>query len=165
MAPAQAICGIGSATAPRRAGCHRKDSPRTTGLGEARRRPLNLIHPFPAAHAKPFLRQIQEEFENNEELKAIYPDVLWQHPRRQAPLWSRVVGVRSRRSSGDVDVFLKVPGNNQLGGVVVIVAEPRELTFVNVVGTISPEDVADLSGEFHIPKLHAKSSTRERDDK
>ena len=83
----------------------------------------------------------------------------------QAPVWSRVVGVRSRRSSGDVDVFLKVPGNNQLGGVVVIVAEPRELTFVNVVGTISPEDVADLSGEFHIPKLHAKFSTRERDDK
>jgi hypothetical protein len=83
----------------------------------------------------------------------------------QAPVWSRIVGVRSRRSNGDVDVFLKTPGNNQLGGVVIICAEARELTFVNIVGTISPEDVADLSGEFHIPKLHGSFSTRGRDDK
>jgi hypothetical protein len=82
----------------------------------------------------------------------------------QAPVWSRVVGVRSRRSSGDVDVFLKVPSTG-IGGVVIIVAEPRELTFVNIVGTISPEDVADIGGEFHIPRLHGSFSTRGRDDK
>jgi hypothetical protein len=72
--------------------------------------------------------------------------------------------VRSRRSSGDVDVFLKVPSTG-IGGVVIIVAEPRELTFVNIVGTISPEDVADIGGEFHIPRLHGSFSTRGRDDK
>ncbi len=82
----------------------------------------------------------------------------------QAPVWSRVVGVRSRRSSGDVDVFLKVPSTG-IGGVVIIIAEPRELTFVNIVGTISPEDVADISGEFHIPRLHGSFSTHGRDDK
>lgn len=83
----------------------------------------------------------------------------------QSPPWGRIVGVRSRRSSGDVDVFLKTPEGKQLGGVVIIVAEPRELTFVNVVGTIAPEDIADLGGEFHIPKLHATFSTRRGDDK
>jgi hypothetical protein len=83
----------------------------------------------------------------------------------QAPTWGRIVGVRSRRDGNDVDVFLKLPGNGTLGGAVIIVAEPRQLTFVNVVGTIDPEEVADLGGQFHIPKLHGSFSTRSREDK
>jgi hypothetical protein len=83
----------------------------------------------------------------------------------QAPLWGRIVGVRSRRNGEDVDVFLKVPSNGGLGGAVVIVAEPRQLTFVNVVGTIEPEDVAELGGQFHIPKLRGSVSYRSKGDK
>src|SRR6266403_43342 len=36
--------------------------------------------------AVPFLTQIQQEFENNEDLKRIHSDVLWQEPRKEAPL-------------------------------------------------------------------------------
>ncbi len=81
----------------------------------------------------------------------------------QAPAWGRIVGVRSRREGGDVDVFLKLPGNGTLGGAVVIVAEPRQLTFVNVVGTIDPDDITSLSGQFHIPRLRTGSSHRDHD--
>jgi hypothetical protein len=81
----------------------------------------------------------------------------------QAPAWGRIVGVRSRREGGDVDVFLKVPGNGTLGGAVIIVAEPRQLTFVNVVGTIDPDEVANLGGQFHIPKLRSPSSHSKED--
>jgi|SRR5580704_16704400 hypothetical protein len=83
----------------------------------------------------------------------------------QAPTWGRIVGVRSRREGNDVDVFLKVPASGALGGVVIIVAEPRELTFVNVVGTIQPEDVAELGGQFHIPRLRASFSSKSKEDK
>jgi len=83
----------------------------------------------------------------------------------QSPGWGRIVGVRSRRDGGDVDVFLKVPGNGTLGGAVIIVAEPRQLTFVNVVGTIDPDDVTSLSGQFHIPRLHGSVSYHSREDK
>jgi hypothetical protein len=83
----------------------------------------------------------------------------------QAPAWGRIVGVRSRRDGGDVDVFLKLPGNGTLGGAVIIVAEPRQLTFVNVVGTIDPEEVADLGGQFHIPRLRGSFSSRSKGDK
>ena len=83
----------------------------------------------------------------------------------QSPPWGRIVGVRSRRDGADVDVFLKLPSNGTLGGAVIIVAEPRQLTFVNVVGTIDPDEVADLGGQFHIPKLHGSSSSRSREDK
>ncbi len=83
----------------------------------------------------------------------------------QSPGWGRIVGVRSRRDGGDVDVFLKVPGNGTLGGAVIIVAEPRQLTFVNVVGTIDPDDVTSLSGQFHIPRLRGSASSHSREDK
>ena len=83
----------------------------------------------------------------------------------QSPTWGRIVGVRSRREGGDVDVFLKLPGNGTLGGAVIIVAEPRQLTFVNVVGTIDPDDVTSLSGQFHIPRLHGSVSYHSREDK
>ena len=83
----------------------------------------------------------------------------------QSPPWGRIVGVRSRRDGANVDVFLKLPNNGTLGGAVIIIAEPRQLTFVNVVGTIDPDEVADLGGQFHIPKLHGSSSSRSREDK
>lgn len=71
----------------------------------------------------------------------------------RAPGWSRIVGARSKRSGGDADVFIKVDANGTLGGLVVIATEPRELTVVNVVGTIDPAQLADLGGRFHIPGL------------
>ena len=72
----------------------------------------------------------------------------------QAPLWSRIVGVKSRRHSEDVDVYFKVAsGGRRLGGIVIIAAEPRELTVVNIVGTIDPDQLHDLGGEFHIPRF------------
>lgn len=83
----------------------------------------------------------------------------------QAPAWGRVVGVKSRRDGENVDVYLKVPPSGQLGGLVIIVAGRRELAFVNVVGTIEPEDVAALSGQFHIPELRVSKSDRWREEK
>ena len=47
--------------------------------------------------AKAFLRQIKQEFENNEDLKAIYPDVLWAEPRKQASKWSEDEGIVVKR--------------------------------------------------------------------
>ena len=74
----------------------------------------------------------------------------------QSPAWSRMVGVRSKRSNGDAgdaDVYVKIAGNGLLGGVVVISAEPKELTIVTIVGTLDPQHLADLGGQFHIPEL------------
>ena len=82
----------------------------------------------------------------------------------QAPAWGRIVGVRSRHSGQDVDVFLKVPGNGTLGGAVVIVTDPRQLTFVNIVGTIDPADVAELGGQFHIPRMSGHTSSHHGED-
>lgn len=49
--------------------------------------------------AQPFLSQIMQEFEVNERLKALYSDVLWQYPRKEAPFWSIDDGIVVKRKS------------------------------------------------------------------
>ena len=71
----------------------------------------------------------------------------------RSPEWSRIVGARSKRSGDDVDVLVKADANGNIGGVVVISAEPRELTVVHIIGTLDPSQLGDLGGQFHIPRL------------
>jgi phage terminase large subunit-like protein len=49
--------------------------------------------------AKGFLRQIKQEFETNETLKAWFPDILWADPKKQAPKWSEDDGIVVKRKS------------------------------------------------------------------
>lgn len=66
--------------------------------------------------------------------------------------WSRMVGVRSTKGGEDVDVFFKME-RDKIAGVVVIAAQPRQLTFVNIVGEIDLERLAQLGGHMGIPKI------------
>jgi len=47
--------------------------------------------------AKAFLRQIKVEFESNEMLRALFPDILWANPHRDAPKFSEDDGIIVRR--------------------------------------------------------------------
>jgi hypothetical protein len=78
----------------------------------------------------------------------------------QSPTWGRLVGVRSKRGE-NVDVYFKDGGNGRLGGIVVIAAEPKELTIVNIIGTLDPEKLADLGGQFGIPRMEGSRMHRE----
>lgn len=80
----------------------------------------------------------------------------------QAPAWSRIVGVRSRHSGENADVYFKNGANGQLGGVVVIAADPRSLTIVSITGTLDPTQLGDLGGEFGIPRLDVGGLRMER---
>lgn len=71
----------------------------------------------------------------------------------KGPQWARIVGVRSTKGGDNVDVYFKDGGNGNLGGIVVVCAEPRELTIVSVVGTIDPSQLAGLGGDFGVPRL------------
>ena len=72
----------------------------------------------------------------------------------KAPTWSRMVGVTTKGGE-DVGVFFKMD-KDRIAGVVVIAAQPRQLTFVNIVGNIDLEALASLSGNFGIPKIEKK---------
>jgi hypothetical protein len=77
----------------------------------------------------------------------------------RSPGWSRVVGVRSQQDGDNVDIFFKLE-NDKMAGIVIIAAEPREITFVNIVGPLEVDQLADLGGEFGIPKLDQKSLSK-----
>jgi hypothetical protein len=81
-----------------------------------------------------------------------------------SPTWTRVVGVRSVAHGDNVDVFFKLE-NDKMAGIVIIDAEPKELTFVNIVGPIEVDQLAALGGEFGIPKLNPKSLSQPQSKK
>lgn len=70
----------------------------------------------------------------------------------QSPAWNRIVGVRSKREHENAEVYLKSDGN-QITSLVIVAADPDELTFVSIDGPINPEELADLGGQFHIPEV------------
>jgi hypothetical protein len=74
--------------------------------------------------------------------------------RRQlsAPGWERIVGVRSKRDGENVEVFLMINNDAVIEGIGVLIAEPKQIMVVNVVGPLDPEKINNLRGQFGIPK-------------
>jgi hypothetical protein len=52
-----------------------------------------------APDAKKFVTQIKGELENNEELKTLFPDIFYQNPDYESPLWSVEKGLVVKRQS------------------------------------------------------------------
>jgi hypothetical protein len=78
--------------------------------------------------------------------------------RRQleAPGWSRMAGVRSKKENADVDVYLWADGA-KIGGLGILATEPRRFTVVNIVGTIDLDQLRRLEG-LGLPKLDLEKS-------
>lgn len=60
--------------------------------------------------AKAFLRQLKQEFESNELLKYLFPDILWQRPEAEAPIWSEDSGLVMRRRSNPKEATIEAWG-------------------------------------------------------
>ena len=65
---------------------------------------------FSARQAKPFLRQVMQELETNEKLYSLYPDILWEKPRQQAPKWAENEGICVRRSANPKEQTVEAHG-------------------------------------------------------
>jgi hypothetical protein len=70
----------------------------------------------------------------------------------KAPEWSRMVGVESGEDGETADVFIRTE-NKKVTGLVVLAAGPKEFAVVNIVGPIDPAQLAELGGNFGVPKL------------
>lgn len=77
--------------------------------------------------------------------------------RQLGPTWKQFVQVRSKTKE-NVNIYADMRGD-KVTGLVIISAEPREFTVVNIVGPIDIDRLADLEGEFGIPRI----TTKERD--
>jgi phage terminase large subunit-like protein len=68
------------------------------------------IFSFNRPIAKAFLRQIKREFESNETLRELFPDVLWESPHRDAPKWSEDEGIIVRRKGNPKEATVEAWG-------------------------------------------------------
>lgn len=66
------------------------------------------------------------------------------------PGWQRIVTSFSKHSGERDEVYLLKQGD-KITGLTVLVAEAKELSVVNIVGTIDPEKLSQLGGHFGIP--------------
>jgi uncharacterized protein DUF4252 len=78
-------------------------------------------------------------------------DIVDRVRKQLGPTWKKVVNVRSRKKE-NMEVYFDTRGD-VIAGLVVISAEPRELTLVNIVGPIDVEKLTRLSGQFGIPRM------------
>jgi len=60
--------------------------------------------------AKAFLKQLKVELESNELLKALFPDILWQEPKKQAPTWSLDLGIVVKRKGNPKEMTVEAWG-------------------------------------------------------
>src|SRR2546421_5076090 len=65
--------------------------------------------------------------------------------------WSKIVGVKSK-TGDNVEVYLMMQGD-QIEGLAVVSAEPKEFTVVNIVGPVNLEKLTRLEGQFGVPDL------------
>jgi hypothetical protein len=76
--------------------------------------------------------------------------------------WTRLMGVRSKRENADVEVYLALDGQ-KVQGLTLVAAGARNLTIVNIVGSIDLERLRKLEGQLGIPKLGIEKRDKKDD--
>jgi hypothetical protein len=69
-----------------------------------------------------------------------------------APGWQPVVSTHDLKQGNNVDIYILRNGN-RTDGVAIIAADPRQLTIVNIVGSIDLAKLAQLQGQFGVPRI------------
>ena len=82
--------------------------------------------------------------------------------RAQLKGWNEVM--RAHEANEDTGIYLKMDGQ-KIVGLVVLAAEPTELTLVNIAGSIQPDQLNDLAGKFGIPFLSVLGAKDEKKKK
>jgi hypothetical protein len=73
--------------------------------------------------------------------------------RRQltGPGWTQLMQSHNREKGEDLDIYLSME-NNRTTGFALIACEPREFTIINIVGSVSAEDLPKIENYLHLPK-------------
>lgn len=89
------------------------------------------------------------EFEREGEYTAA--DLASIRTQLSAPAWSKIVNIMSKKE-GSLEVYL-MSDTSKLGGLTILVSDPKELTIVNIIGPVDLEKLSRLEGKFGIPEL------------
>jgi hypothetical protein len=79
-----------------------------------------------------------------------------------APGWVPIVSTHDLKQGSNVDIYLLRRGDHT-EGLAILSADPRELTIVNIVGSIDLAKLAQLQGQFGVPKMGIKPGGAAKD--
>jgi Domain of unknown function (DUF4252) len=95
-------------------------------------------------------------FEFSQEGEYTAEDVEAIRSQLRVPGWSKIVGVVSKKDKEHTEIFIKTEGSS-IGGLVILAAEPKELTLVHINGSIDLEKLSELGGHFGVPKIDVET--------
>lgn len=73
--------------------------------------------------------------------------------------WKRIVNVTSKKDGENVEIFVREKdGKSQ--GFFILAAEPKELTIVQILGSLTLDDLAGLEGEMGIPSVGIRNKAK-----
>jgi uncharacterized protein DUF4252 len=83
-----------------------------------------------------------------------YPTAAVDGIRQQltGPGWAKMVQVHDHKQREDVDIYLLMD-QHRANGFALIASDSRQLTIINIVGSIDMNDLPTLERQFHIPSL------------
>lgn len=88
-----------------------------------------------------------KSFEFDEKSQYSKADVDAVRSQLTSPRWAKIVQSIDKRNNQHDEIYVLKDGN-RVGGVVILVAEPRELTVVNIVGNVPVEKIAEVERHF-----------------
>ncbi len=89
-------------------------------------------------------------------------DVAAVREQLRAPGWSRVMDVKSRGLDfGDAEVYLATEAG-RVEGFALVVVEPREVTVVNIVGSLDLDKLRKLGDSLNLPRIRVKRKKAEK---
>ena len=77
--------------------------------------------------------------------------------------WLSLISVKEK--GGFTEIMTHKGPNGDIDGFLILAAEPRELTVVNIVGALDMAKLAKLGGKFGIPKIEIDGNKRKDKDK
>ena len=78
----------------------------------------------------------------------------------KSPLWEKIVNVRSKRKGENAEIYFKGDNPDRIDGLVIIAADPKELTVVHIDGPLDPSEIEKLGGEFGVPRVEVHPKTK-----
>ena len=90
-------------------------------------------------------------------------DVATLRNQLRAPDWSRLLDVHSKRDGEKIELFLRT--NHESGGLAIIVANPKQLTVVQILGKVDLDQLSELGGSLGIPKLDVEKTSKPAEKK
>jgi uncharacterized protein DUF4252 len=78
----------------------------------------------------------------------------------KSPMWEKIVNVRSKRDGENAEIYFKGDNPDRIDGIVIIAANPKELTIVHIDGPLDPSDIEKLGGDFGVPRVEVRPKAK-----